>query len=193
MADFGHRLRVLVADDNRDAADTLAVLLGAWGYAVAVAYDGEAALRAARDHRPDCALLDLNMPRLDGYAAARLIRGELAETRLIAVSAYSDEAHVRRVYEAGFDEYITKPADPVEIGRMLAMLDDIKKLAHQNAQLLREVKGEVREMRQEVREEMQGVKEELQEMQELKEGLEQVKEEVKGLREEMRRGEEVRD
>jgi CheY-like chemotaxis protein len=114
-------LSVLVVDDNRDAADTLGSLLEIWGYHVRVVYDGLNALAAVAVSPPDFLFLDLGMPSMDGYAIARCIRHEfgLSEIRIIALTAYSDDDHVRRVWNGGFNGYLTKPADPVQIKRIL--------------------------------------------------------------------------
>jgi DNA-binding response OmpR family regulator len=107
----GAPLRVLVADDNRDAADSLAMLLRLWGHEAAVAYDGLAAVQTAADWPPDVVLLDVGMPRLDGYAVAQRLRGLPAGAPLVlAVTGYGDEAH--RVRGRGlFDDYLLKPLD----------------------------------------------------------------------------------
>src|SRR5262245_35005774 len=103
-----NRLHVLVVDDNRDAADSLCLLLRLWGYDCRVAYDGAAGLRAACDYQPDCWLLDIAMPGLDGYTLARRVRAQpsLVRAKLVALTAYSDETHVRRSQEAGFDLHL---------------------------------------------------------------------------------------
>src|SRR5436190_16833125 len=90
-ADQRDRFRILVVDDNEDAADTLAVLLRMWGHDVHTAYSGEDALESALAYRPDCMLLDIRMPGMDGYALARQLRQqpELKWSHLVALSAYS--------------------------------------------------------------------------------------------------------
>ncbi len=115
---------VLVVDDNRDAADTLCLLLRMWGYDCRVAYDGMAGLQIARDCRPDCVLLDIAMPGLDGCKLARLVRDQpgLSRAKLIALTAYSAESHIQRSVEAGFDFFLTKSAEPMEIEMLLGML-----------------------------------------------------------------------
>ena len=168
-------LRVLVVDDNRAAADTLALLLKLWGHETRVAYDGAAGLEAARQYLPDCLLLDIDMPRLDGYALARQVRQQpgLERATLVAVTAYSDEAHRQRAQEAGFDHHLTKPADPRRLEGILRGLNEVLRLARraeqlsrQNAALanetqevlremkadIRDIKDEIREMREEIRE-----------------------------------------
>src|SRR5690242_5957258 len=95
----GHnRLRVLVVDDNRDAADSLCLLAGMWGHAARAAYDGAQALETARAFRPDCLFLDIGLPGIDGYSLARQIRREtdLGRAKLVALTAYSSEDHARR-------------------------------------------------------------------------------------------------
>ena len=81
--------RVLVVEDNRDAADSLRLLLGLYGYEVAVAYCGHDGVQAAQQHRPDVVLCDIGLPGLDGYGVARKLRGDpaTAQARLIAVTA----------------------------------------------------------------------------------------------------------
>ena len=70
------KFRVLVVDDNRDGADSLAMLLRMWGYGVQVVYDGVAAVAAARANRPDCILSDIGLPGIDGYRMAEQLRGD---------------------------------------------------------------------------------------------------------------------
>ena len=111
------RRRVLVVDDNVDAADTTAMLLQALGCEVAVAYDGAAALQAARQQRPDVVFLDLGMQEMDGYEACRRIRGEpwAAGIRLVALSGWGQADDRRRSAAAGFDLHLTKPAAPTAL------------------------------------------------------------------------------
>ena len=114
-------LRVLVVDDNVDAADTLAELLSLWGHTARVAYDGRTALAEVRSWRPDVVLLDIGLPGMDGYAVAREIRElpDLAEVRLLAVTGYGQDADRRRAREAGFDSHLTKPVDAAELRSVL--------------------------------------------------------------------------
>jgi PAS domain S-box-containing protein len=107
------RRRVLVVDDNRDAADTTAILLRRAGHEVRVAYDGPAGLGAALAWRPDVVVLDLGLPEMDGYEVARRIRSEgVNGMRLVAVSGYGQEIDRRRSREAGFDAHLVKPVEP---------------------------------------------------------------------------------
>jgi CheY-like chemotaxis protein len=114
--------RVLVADDNRDSADSLARLLKSMGYAVGTAYDGEQAVEAAAALRPDVALLDIGMPKLSGYDACRRIREEPwgRGILLIALTGWDQETDHRRTEEAGFDRHIVKPVDPAALVEVLS-------------------------------------------------------------------------
>jgi CheY-like chemotaxis protein len=114
-------LRVLVVDDNRDAADCERILLEARGHQVAVAHSGTAGLEESRRLRPDVVLCDLGLPGMDGYQVARALRQDpaTAAARLIAVTGYGAGADVARAREAGFDLHLTKP---VELDRLLRAL-----------------------------------------------------------------------
>lgn len=104
--------RILVVDDNEDAADSLATLLDVVGYQVKVAYDGPEAIEAADAFRPDAALLDIGLPHLSGYDIARHIRGTRGQqVLLVAITGWGAEEDRRRAREAGFDHHFTKPAD----------------------------------------------------------------------------------
>ncbi len=106
--------RVLVVDDNRDAADSLAMLLSLAGHDVRVAHGGRAALALAEAFRPDVVLLDIGMPDLDGYAVARALRWEPwgANICLVALTGWGQEEDRRQARAAGFDAHLTKPVDP---------------------------------------------------------------------------------
>jgi PAS domain S-box-containing protein len=113
-------LRVLVADDNKDAADSLERILGFYGYDVKVAYDGKAALAAARAFDPHFAVLDIGMPGADGYEVAREMRGRQGRNvTLVALTGWGQEADKRRSMEAGFDYHLTKPVDPQQLNDLL--------------------------------------------------------------------------
>jgi PAS domain S-box-containing protein len=115
------RRRVLVVDDNRDAADSLAMLLRLGGFRTAVAYDGPGALDAVRADPPDFVLCDLGMPGMDGFQVAREIRaGGAAGPRLVALSGYAQPEDVARALAAGFDAHLAKPPDPDALARQLA-------------------------------------------------------------------------
>ena len=108
------KLRVLVADDNRDAADTLSMLLSMEGYEVRTVYGGRAAVSAAETFRPDVALLDIGMPEMDGYMAAKDIRQRRfgVDIYLVAITGWGQQDDKRRALEAGFATHVTKPVDP---------------------------------------------------------------------------------
>jgi len=109
-------LSILVVDDNRDAADTLAMLFRLAGHDVRVAYDGPTALDHLRDWEPDVAVLDLVLPKLDGYTlAARLRQACRRRPLLVAVSGLAATDDAARAYAAGFDFHFRKPADPAVV------------------------------------------------------------------------------
>ncbi|MBC7860033.1 MAG: response regulator [Burkholderiaceae bacterium] len=105
--------RVLVVDDNRDAADSLQALLGMEGFEVAAAYNGAAALAAVARELPDVIVMDLGMPGIDGYAAGRLIRArpDAGRILMIALTGWGQSDARQRTEEAGFDHHLVKPVD----------------------------------------------------------------------------------
>jgi len=116
--------RVLVVDDNVDAAQTLARLLEMIGHKTRLAYDGPSAVQAATDYRPDVVLLDIGLPGLDGYEVAEHIRQQAAlkGVMLVALTGYGQDADRQRSHDAGFDYHLTKPADFDDIEKILASL-----------------------------------------------------------------------
>jgi CheY-like chemotaxis protein len=116
-------LRVLVADDNRDAADSMQRILALFGHEVRVAYDGSTALRLGEQFRPRVALLDIGMPGTNGYEVARALRrSQGPRVTLVAVTGWGQEADRRRSSEAGFDHHLTKPVDPGTLNHLLAQV-----------------------------------------------------------------------
>ena len=117
----GSAKRILVADDNVDAADGLKLLLELSGDQVRVAYDGVSALRVAREFNPQIALLDVGMPNLDGFEIARRLREDpqTRHTILIAVTGWGQAEDRRRSKEAGFDYHLVKPVEPSALERLL--------------------------------------------------------------------------
>jgi|CXWL01.1.fsa_nt_gi PAS domain S-box-containing protein len=113
LVSAGAPLRVLVVDDNRDAADMLAASLVVLGHEVRTVYAAAEALEAARTFRPRLAFLDLGMPGCDGHQLARQIRGEVwgAEVTLVAVTGWGQAEDRRKSREAGFDHHLIKPAE----------------------------------------------------------------------------------
>ncbi len=118
----GTGCRVLIVDDNLDAAEMLATLLNLSGHEVRMAFDGPAGLQAAREYPPDVILLDIGLPGLTGIEVAERIRSEPAfsQTVLVAMTGYGQEADRKRSREAGFDHHLTKPADFTELEKILA-------------------------------------------------------------------------
>ena len=106
--------RVLVVDDNVDAADSTAALLELWGHDARAVYDGETALEAAREMRPDVVLLDIGLPGMNGYEVAQRLRAlpDVAIALLAAMTGYGQDEDRRRASAAGFDLHLTKPLDP---------------------------------------------------------------------------------
>ena len=112
----------MVVDDNRDSTESLARLLRLSGHEVETAFDGAAALQAARDYRPEVIFLDLGLPEMDGYETAKRLRQDrdLAKVTLIAMTGYGQEDDRRKSQETGFDGHMVKPADPVDLEKLLA-------------------------------------------------------------------------
>lgn len=114
--------RVLVVDDNEDAAEMLALVLRKRGYEVVLAFDGEEALAKAEAHQPRVVLLDIGLPGIDGYEVARRLRAKAATPRpvLVAVTGYGQPADRQRAREAGFDHHMVKP---VAMEKLLPLLE----------------------------------------------------------------------
>jgi PAS domain S-box-containing protein len=115
------RRHVLVVDDNRDAAETLADIVTMLGHEAAVAFDGPGAIQAAGANGVDCVLCDIGLPGISGYDVARALRSTHGPAlRLIAVSGYAQADDVKNARDAGFDGHLAKPFDPAELERLLA-------------------------------------------------------------------------
>jgi two-component system CheB/CheR fusion protein len=114
-------LRVLVVDDVPDTAESLALLLAAWGHEPLTALDAPSALEQAARHRPQAALVDIGLPGVDGYELARRLRElpGMADALLVALTGLTGGEDRRRALEAGFDLHVAKPADPDELRRLL--------------------------------------------------------------------------
>jgi CheY-like chemotaxis protein len=117
--------RILIVDDNIDAADSLAELLELSGHQVRTAYGGAAALEMAERHRPRLIVLDIGLPGMDGYEVARRLRHHPAFSgvTLVALTGYGQESDRRKTRDAGFDHHFVKPVDPNELNRLLAQLE----------------------------------------------------------------------
>ena len=120
-AALGRQLRVLIVDDNTDAADSLATLLQVQGHATAVEYDAASALRRARVEHPDVMLIDIGLPDIDGYQLASSLRAlpEMAATVPVAVTGYGQAKDRERALEAGFVHHLVKPVDMTALVRIL--------------------------------------------------------------------------
>jgi PAS domain S-box-containing protein len=121
-------LRILIVDDNRDSADSLVMLLRLMGNDTRTAYDGQQGVDVAGEFRPDVALLDIGLPKLDGYEACRRIRAEPwgKGVVLVAVTGWGQDEDRRRSHEAGFNYHMVKPVDPDELMKLLAGLERAK-------------------------------------------------------------------
>jgi len=121
-SEFVTKHRVLIVDDLRDSADSLAMLLNVMGHDVHTAYDGEEGVSAAAELKPDVVLLDIGMPKMNGYDACRFIRQQTwgKEMFLVALTGWGQEEDRRRTVEAGFDDHIVKPVDLAELLTLLA-------------------------------------------------------------------------
>ena len=128
--------RVLVVDDNGDAAESLAMLLRLLGVSVHVVNSGAAALDALSHAVPDVVLLDIGMPGMDGYEVARRVRQrpELRDVKLVALTGWGQDEDRRRSREAGFDQHLIKPAGMAELRMLLGSLpaprDDAARTLH---------------------------------------------------------------
>ena len=114
--------RVLLVDDNLDAAESLSALLGLLGHDVRIASDGSAALTAAAEFRPDVVLCDIGLPRMDGYQVVAALRAQprFATTRFVALTGYGRDEDRRRSLAAGFDAHLVKP---VELATLTAAIE----------------------------------------------------------------------
>jgi CheY-like chemotaxis protein len=123
------RHRILVVDDNQDAADTLATLLKMLGHDTQKTHDGLQALKAAEDDRPEIILLDIGMPGMSGYDVCRRIRQQPGgrEIVIIAVTGWGQEEDRRNSHAAGFDYHLVKP---VELSALRAVFAEFEHLEH---------------------------------------------------------------
>ncbi len=117
-------LRVLVVDDNRDAAVSMTMFLKAWGYDVRTAHDGPSAVEIVRDYKPGIVLLDIGLPKMDGYEVAREIRqlpgGK--ETHIIALTGYGQRQDRERTQQLGIEHHLVKPVDPDMLRELIASM-----------------------------------------------------------------------
>jgi CheY-like chemotaxis protein len=115
-------LRILIAEDDNDSAESLALVLRLEGHLVHIAPDGPTAIELAEFHTPDVILLDIGLPRMDGYEVARELQQRRTPRRplLIAITGHGQRAERLRAYEAGCDLHLTKPVAPEELLSLLA-------------------------------------------------------------------------
>jgi CheY-like chemotaxis protein len=116
--------RLLVVDDNRDAAESMSMLLEMWGHEVAFAYDGPSALETAEQWQPEAVFLDIGLPGMDGYEVAARLR-ELPQAKdavLIAVTGYGQEDDRLRSRRAGIDHHLVKPVAPDALRNLIDSL-----------------------------------------------------------------------
>jgi CheY-like chemotaxis protein len=114
--------RILIADDNADSAESMGMLLRLMGNDVRIASDGLEAVEQAAAFQPDIVLMDIGMPRLDGYEAARRIRNQdwSRDTLLVAVTGWGASDDSDEATAAGFDHHFTKPLDPAELRKLVS-------------------------------------------------------------------------
>jgi CheY-like chemotaxis protein len=118
------RQRLLVVDDNKDAAESMSMLLELWGHQVICAYDGHSALEIAAHYDPSVVFLDIGLPGMDGYQVAERLR-ELPQGQhmaLIAVTGYGQDTDRRRSRDAGIDHHLVKPVSPETLRNLLDAL-----------------------------------------------------------------------
>jgi CheY-like chemotaxis protein len=115
------RKSILVVDDNRDAADSLAMLLEIGGHEVTAVYSAADALKRASELKPDVIVMDIGLPEIDGCEVARRIRGmpDLAGVRLLALTGHGRDEDRQRTRDAGFDHHLVKPVDLDELERLV--------------------------------------------------------------------------
>ena len=116
------RHRILVADDNQDAATSLGALLEVMGHDVRVVHDGMAAVEVSASFRPDTVLLDIGMPQMNGYDACRDIRTQSSnqDVLIVALTGWTGEDMKQRARQAGFDMYLIKPVEMPALEKLLA-------------------------------------------------------------------------
>lgn len=113
-------LRILVVDDNRDAAYTMAALLETLGHKVESCLEGTAALEIARNYQPEIVVVDIGLPDIDGYEVARKLRESLPNAMLVALTGWASDEHAARARQAGFHRYLVKPVKLPDLINLLA-------------------------------------------------------------------------
>ena len=125
--DHSSKMRVLIVEDNRDSAKSMAMLVRLLGYKAIVAFDGPTALAEFEADPADVVLLDIGLPRMDGFEVARRLRTHAVHKLpfIIAITGYGQDEDRRRSQEVGIDLHLLKPADPEELERMLSRLSGL--------------------------------------------------------------------
>jgi PAS domain S-box-containing protein len=126
------KCRILVVDDNVDSATSLAMILRRMGHDTQTAFDGLEAVQAAAAFQPQVVLLDIGLPKMNGYEAARRIRQQRWEQKLaiIALTGWGQEKDKQMALDAGFDHHLTKPVEPVALERLLALISPATRETH---------------------------------------------------------------
>lgn len=114
--------RILIVDDNADGAQSMAFVLRALGHDADYLSDARRVMGAVRERRPDAVFLDINMPHLDGYQLAAMLKRELKDVHVVAISGRDSPADRKRSREAGFDAHVAKPADAHMLESILATI-----------------------------------------------------------------------
>ena len=129
MAQGTKTLRILVVDDNVDAADMLALVVSGEGHDVWTAYNGQSGFDLASRQRPDIVFLDIGLPILDGFEVARRIRADamLRGTFIVAITAYTSAGDKAKAVAAGFDLYLTKPVESGNLEMVMRTIEAIKR------------------------------------------------------------------
>jgi DNA-binding response OmpR family regulator len=124
-------LTVLIVEDDKDTADSLALLLSLTAFEPLIARSGAEALRVARDHRPDVALVDLALPDIDGFSVAERLRQSVVPApEIAAVTGFGDRPHVNRCQEVGFDRHFLKPFDFNDLANYLREKAERRRQGH---------------------------------------------------------------
>jgi two-component system OmpR family response regulator len=125
--DRSAKLRILIVEDDPDTADSMAILLRLYAYDVSVACDGVVALQVALEKQPDVVLLDLGLPKLNGWQLAKQLRSQISGKRplLIAISGYGRESDQMRSQDAGIDMHLVKPVEPEMLQQVLKRFETI--------------------------------------------------------------------
>ncbi len=146
-------LRILVVDDDKDAADSLAKLVGLSGHDSRATYDGASALRLAEEYQPDVVMADLAMPGVNGLTLAKSLSSRPSPPHLVAISGYVDGPHRRQATKAGFNNFLPKPFGDADLRRVLETARralQLRQEAERNHRLVQQVQSNVADLGKEV-------------------------------------------